>query len=140
MNIYVWCANHEIAKEQIEELIARDTNTGAKIEYLNKINPKLHSLICNIGEDTDYFELASNLLATIKDIDDNSFKTDRVFIVQPAGNPKFQYALGMTQGHNIGSEEVYPVLYAYSKRVSQDIKLPDGGTKNISVFKHIKFQ
>jgi hypothetical protein len=140
MNIYVWCANHEIAREQVEELITRDETTGARILYLTDINYELYNEICSIKEDTNYIELANKLVNQIDEIDDESFADDTVYIVQPAGNPKFQYSLGMVQGENIGNEEVFPVLYAYSKRVSEDIQLPGGGTKNVSVFKHIRFE
>jgi hypothetical protein len=138
MNIYVWCANHEIADEQINELINRDTHSGNKILYLANINPELHKDMCNIKEGTDYSYLAKRLISQITEIS-NSEPRDTVYIVQPAGNPKFQYYLGLLQGTKIG-RRIPIVFYSYSKRISQDIKQADGSTKNVSVFKHIKFQ
>ena len=54
----------------------------------------LYNEICSIKEDTNYIELANKLVNQIDEIDDESFADDTVYIVQPAGNPKFQYSLG----------------------------------------------
>ena len=134
MNIYIWAASHEISIEQVNDLISRDHNVGAKILQLKDIDVDLHNVLCNIPIDANYTPMVRALIKILDDIQ-TKHKDCNIHLVQPAGNPKLQYILGIHM-----YLEPYTVLYSYSTRVSKDIPIEGGGTKTISIFKHIKFQ
>ena len=58
----------------------------------------------------------------------------RGVLVQPAGSPAFQMAIGIVKEE--GQYEV-DVMYAHSRRESEDIPQEDGSVKKVAVFRHL---
>ena len=126
INNILWCSPHQPTPEQIEEL-----KKFGNIMYLKDINMSLQTKLENTPDnDIEAKQLAVELF----DYLDNNFND--YIIVQPAGNPMFQYILGV-----INSAKTNPtkILYAHSIRESIEEIRPDGTIMKKSVFKHNKF-
>lgn len=123
MKKLIWCSPHVPTQEQIQEL----TNIG-EIIFLKDVNLDLQKRLENTPDDAEMAEeLAWDFLAYL----DSKFYNYAV--VQPAGNPMFQYILGAINGIR---EEKTDVYYAYSVRESAEEKQPDGSVKKVAIFKH----
>ena len=125
---FIWAAAHEMTPEQ-------ESTLNGSIKMLKDIDPQLHNELCNLSKDSDLVGLVWDLLKIAED----------AILVQPAGSPVFQNTLGVVSiMKRIGSSldairiavDTQRIIYAYSKRVSQDIPQPDGSIKKISTFKH----
>lgn len=120
MKKYLWASPHEPTNVQLEEL-AETGNTY----YLRKVNPELQARLEDTPEDLqDCYELIIELYSFVS--------SNGYTLVQPAGNPMFQYLLGKYG-------KFKEVLYAYSKRVAVEEILPDGKVVKKSLFKHERF-
>lgn len=117
--IAIWASAHEITEEQRKELLL----TFSDVVNLSSIDELLQSEMSRMNKESSVSSIAEALSGI-------AF-TYNAMIIQPAGNPRLQYALGV---------EHVPVLYAFSERVSEDITQPDGSVRKVSVFKHIYFQ
>ena len=122
MTNYVWCSPHTPTAEQLEGF---DTVT-----YLKDIDPELFNTICNLDPDADLYGIAKALLYRFN---------ENTALLQPAGSPAFQFNLGKVYARGYATE-LPVVMYAISKRISEDIPQPDGTIKKISIFKHLGWQ
>lgn len=114
----LWAAAHEITEEQRAEL-----EKNYEIVLLKEINLNLWNLITNLKLDAQRRELANELVEeTLR---------HGVVLVQPGGDPAFQFQLGC-----VADAHIY-VWYAFSERVSVDVPQPDGSVVKTSVFKHM---
>lgn len=121
----VWASPHNPTIEQWNSL----KKEFDKVEFLEGLNPELFAEICDSPADGDELrKLAEKLCeATIGRA-----------LVQPAGSPAFQFALGK-EVESRWYEMAFPrpvIVYAYSKRVSIDEIQEDGTVKKTSFFKH----
>lgn len=125
MKKFLWAAAHDMTPEQRESL----TSEGEVI-LLKEVNPEFYQELLNSPDNAmDLKNLASNLLS-IADAND-------AILVQPAGSPAFQLALGIA---NFIPD--MHIRYAHTKRVSKDVPQEDGTIIKTSTFKHegwIKF-
>jgi len=126
--IAIWAANHTMGADQEKEL----NDIANKIISLSDIDELLHNGIMSMPENTDYVDLATELLDTILIVNEPD-----ILLVQPAGNSKFQFTLGKLM--NNPKYNRIKVLYAYSKRISYDV-IENGKTIKKSTFKHIRFE
>jgi len=137
MTNYLWASAHQPTEEQIHDLESK-----GRVTMLKEENAELYNKLCNISLDTNLRVLANELL-------EYCINTGINILVQPAGSPKFHFVLGKTigtdKGIEYGSEQSaycqrcpdYPdIIFAYSKRVSEDIPQADGSMKKVVVFKH----
>lgn len=125
MRKIIWCSIHEPITEQINEL-----QQYGDIIYLKNINQELLNKISNTPDDAN--EAESLAWEFLNYIEDNFYLP---VIVQPSGNPMFQYLLGAINGIRT---EPLDFFYSYSERVAEEIK--EGETiKKIHIFKHKKF-
>lgn len=122
MKRFVWCSPHTPTKEQLTSL-----KSMGEIEYLKDINPSLFNNIANSPTSKEEMRVLADELYSFV-----CLGKDIQTIVQPAGSPAFQFVLGQRVKGN-GNE----VIYAHSKRVSEDIPQPDGSIKKVSTFKHL---
>lgn len=118
----VWASPHNLTEEQLEAL------RFSKVEFLKEINPELFNELCNSPSDAiGLSKLAEKLCKEM------SGKA----IIQPAGSPAFQCALGKEiEARRNLSLPTPKVIYAHSKRVSVDEMQEDGTVKKVSIFKH----
>lgn len=118
----VWASPHNPTTEQLEAL------KFSKVEFLKEIDPELFNEISDSPSDAiGLSKLAEKLCK----------KLAGKAIVQPAGSPAFQCALGkeIEAKRNL-SMPTPKVIYAHSKRVSVDEMMEDGTIKKVSIFKH----
>jgi len=126
MKKILWAIPHQMLKEQEEELRSA---LGTDIEIVRLADdPTAPDITYTPASKKDIFLLAERLI---------NYALNKGFylIVQPAGSPAFQFALGAVAGHYCGLR----VAYAHSERVSVDEVQEDGSVKKTSVFKHKKF-
>ena len=117
----IWAAAHEPTEQQLKEL-----KEMGKVYYLKDIEKALHYTICNIR-----FNTRINVLVEVL-LDACSLNTN-TSLVQPAGSPAFQFALGRAVSLRVKPPQI---LYAYSERVSNDVPQPNGSIIKTSVFNH----
>jgi hypothetical protein len=125
MDKFIWSSPHRPTAEQLAELEAKGT-----VEFLRDLQPDLFASISNVGKDTDYMQLAFNVVL---------FATEsNATLVQPAGNPK----LLMCYGLNIMAMELIAsdvMIFAYSRRISIDEEQADGSVVKRVVLNHEGF-
>lgn len=124
----VWASPHNPTTEQLESL----KKEFSKVEFLKEINPELFDEICNSPSDEDELDKLAVRLCDA---------TVNKALIQPAGSPAFQFALGKEIKDRRGGWYEFPVprpivVYAHSKRESIDEVLEDGTIKKVSIFKH----
>jgi len=123
MKKLLWASPHLPTAEQIKSLEAM-----GEIVFLKDIAPNLYSRMVDSPADTaEINELARDILAFL-DEDEN------YILIQPAGSPALQFALGKTSGAN--QLVLSRIVYAHSKRISIDTLQPDGSVKKESLFRH----
>jgi hypothetical protein len=117
----IWASPHRPTKEQIQDI----ESNGYVIRFLVDTNPELFQELSNLTIDSDREALARKLL-----------RADCDLLLQPAGDPAFQFLLGAEKAlaHKEGVKTPR-VLHAFSHRVSKDIIQPNGALKKISTFK-----
>lgn len=124
----VWASPHNPTKEQSDSL----QKEFSKVEFLKDINPELFAEICDSPADGDELRKLAEKLCEA---------TAGKALIQPAGSPAFQFALGKEIKDRRGGWYEIPtprpfIVYAHSKRVSIDEVQEDGTVKKISFFKH----
>ena len=126
MKKFIWCSPHQPTNDQIVELEGM-----GELVFLRDLNAEMQAKIENTPDDAVGAEkLAWNFLEYLQENFHN------FSVVQPAGNPMFQYLLGWINGIR---EEPVPVLYAYSVRECVEEKQADGSIKKTNIFKHKGF-
>ena len=121
MKKVLWASPHNMTEEQIKSL------GDVEIIYLKDSLPKLHKRLCNMQIDSNRENLVYELAAHARRVLGTP-EGELPLVYQPAGDPKFQYLVGMI--------DVFQPVYAFSKRISEDIEQPDGSIKKVSTFKH----
>jgi|SRR5690625_115880 len=126
--IALWASPHIPTKEQLDSL----QKEFSKVEFLKEINPGLFAEICDSPADRDELRKLAEKLCEA---------TAGKALIQPAGSPAFQFALGKEIKDRRGGWYETPtprpsVVYAHSKRVSVDEIQEDGTIKKVSIFKH----
>jgi hypothetical protein len=112
---FIWASAHKPTQEQLDSLQKQGT-----LIFLGDIDEDLLSNMMDMQLDTDLNALAFKLLSSVHPTH---------ILVQPAGSPAFQNAIGQHKG-------VIPVWYAFSKRVSEEVPQADGSVRKVTVFKH----
>jgi hypothetical protein len=121
----LWCLTHEPVPKQLKELLS-------PVEKLKDVNPELFSELANCpGDKRKLKRLVFELFETIEKL---GFKV----VVLPIGSPAFQVCFGMCYITDKACDS-FEILFAHSKRVSEDIPQPDGSIKKVSVFRHVEF-
>ena len=121
----LWAAAHQITEEQRSSLL----ESYEEIAILQEADPVLWGKLTNLKLEDNRRELAFELLNTAQIICNDKFPV----IVQPAGDPAFQYQLGIVEEKSA----LITVRYAFSERVSVDVPQADGSVIKTSVFKHM---
>jgi len=116
----LWASAHQIGEDQLEDL----RQQGFEVGTLKSMNHLLWEELTTLKRDSDRLQIANELLAFCR--------KGGYILVQPAGDPAFQLALGVMKAEwpNIS------VIYSFTKRESKDIHQSDGSVNKISVFKH----
>ena len=128
--LFIWCSPHQMTAEQEQSLKEQGT-----VLKLKDLDPDIYTRMLNIKYDTNLDQLARDILSLAR--------KHKAILIQPAGNPQFQFALGKQIGIIEGTsiyEEVdedwfISIWYAYSERVSKEETLPDGSVKKVNIFK-----
>ena len=119
---FMWCSAHQPTTEQMVELLE-----SGKVTFLKDVAPELQQKINNCPPDRDVLSgMAKDLL---------SFTEDYT-LVQVGGSPMFLYVLGSVVGAHLSKRAM---LFAYTKRISEDVPQKDGSIKKTSIFKHEGF-
>jgi len=135
--IAIWAANYTMGADQKEEL-AKLANMAISLSDIDEI---LHNGIMSMPENTDYVDLATELLNVVLNVRIPNrllgLNEPNILLIQPAGNQKFQFTLGKLM--NDPKYNRINVLYAYNKRISYDV-IENSKTIKKSTFKHIRFE
>jgi hypothetical protein len=123
-NRVIWASVHNPTSEQLAELHERYEH----VDMLADRSWEIAATLIAITPDTDLVDLAAQLIQVA-----NTYDAD---ICQPAGNPAFQFVLGVVRG----LDPVPAILYADSKRESVEQTLEDGTISKLSIFRHLGFR
>ena len=121
MKSFLWCSVHQPTTEQLAELSAQ-----GDVQFLKELNPQLQSSLN--ATPPDIMELSKLAI----ELTEYGFKG--YTLVQPGGSPAFLYMFGRAN-----TETNFPVLFAHSERVSEDVPQEDGSVRKVSVFRHVCF-
>ncbi len=117
----IWASAHKPTAEQIESL----SEMGYEVKTLEQFDNKLFKTLTNMVQETDRAFCVRQILSLPCEA-----------VVQPAGDPAFQFMLGKERGKWDDHVKDMPnVMYAFSKRVSKNIPQEDGSVNKIFVFK-----
>lgn len=125
MDKFLWASPHTPTQEQLTQLCL-----VGEIVYLSEVN---EDLMKDIMENT----LTDNLRNLATRLWVYCFNCHYI-LVQPGGSPALQYNLGQVQIEMSKKKECeqIPIMWSFSKRVSEDIKGKDDKIIKASIFKH----
>lgn len=117
---FLWASVHDMTSDQTKELLELGS-----VVYLKDIDRKLYDEMCNLKFTSVLCDIAYDL---------GLYMDDGYIVVQPAGSPALQAWIGnVLEGKISGDNDVW---YSFSDRVSEDVTLPDGSVKKVSMFRH----
>lgn len=118
----LWCPQHQPTKRQLEELPKH------KINLLSEIDSELFKSLSSLEADSDLDQLTDKLIKII---------SVNTHVVLPIGSPAFMFLLS-TKLSRINFH-YKTILFAHSKRVSEETISPEGEIIKNSKFIHEKF-
>lgn len=131
--MFLNCTQHKLLKEQIE-WIKENLSESYEIRDLRDLNPELFQKLANSPHETEELEALSKEFGEyLHKLQGEYFP---LFLHFPIGSPAFMFVFASRIGKDWN--DLY-ILFSHSKRVSEEITLPDGSVKINKLFKFEKF-